>query len=319
MNITQAFQETVVQGDHRGMIDLLKKYEQTNRLSINERGWVYWNVSDGYALLREPKPLYANHLAFFEWGKENLAPEQLHWIVTDSTQALSLSLGDDFNHWIDWYQYACDHAPKLDSNRGARFESHRALCGTFWALERYSEMAQVLENMEQLIEEDDQWCNLLFARITYNKQRLAYLYHSRDEREADSLLHDTMHLIDKIDWSSLDQMKKEEVIGSWQWLNASRSSQRDIHIAMNNLACMLTDIEKHGESVRLFTRLQDSGYALNGYAFSKYLCSVWESEGIEAVREELAANATFEMSELVKHSPRLSEVLEQLKHDKNEN
>lgn len=63
----------------------------------------------------------------------------------------------------------------------------------------------------------------------------------------------------------------------------------------------------------------DSGYTLNGYAFSKYLCSVWESEGVEAVREALAANATFEMSELVKHSPRLSEVLEQLKHDKNEN
>lgn len=279
MNITQAFQESVVQGDHQGMIDLLKKYEQTNKLSVNERGWVYWNVSDGYALLREAKPLYANHLAFFEWGKENLAPEQLHWIVTDSTQALSLSLENDFNHWIDWYQYACDHAPKLDSNRGARFESHRALCGTFWALERYSEMAQVLENMEQLIEEDDQWCNLLFARITYNEHRLAYLYHSSDDKGADLLLHETLLFIDQIDWSSLDRVKKEEAIGSWQWLNASRSSQRDIHIAMNNLACMLTDIEKHGESVRLFTRLKDSGYALNGYAFSKYLYSVWKSGG----------------------------------------
>ena len=78
---------------------------------------------------------------------------------------------------MDWYQYACDYAPKLDTNRGVRFESHRALGGSLWVLERYSEMDSVLENMNQLIQEDETWSNILFARITYNKQRLAYLHH----------------------------------------------------------------------------------------------------------------------------------------------
>ncbi|MDQ0721054.1 hypothetical protein QF049_002315 [Paenibacillus sp. W4I10] len=308
MNIAQAFQETVVRGDHQGMIDLLKKYEQSSKLSVNERGWVYWNISDGYALLREPEHLYANHRAFFEWGKENLAPEQLHWIVSDSTQALSLSRGNYFDHWVDWYQYACDHAPKLDTNRGARFESHRALGGSLWVLERYSEMDSVLENMNQLIQEDDTWSNILFARITYNKQRLAYLYHSSDVREVNLLLDETMNLVNKIDWSALGQIKKEEVVGSWEQLNSSNNSQRAIHIAMNNLACILTDIEKVEGSLELFKRLQDSGYALNGYAFSKYVCSVWKSEGVEAVREALGANKSFEIAELIKHSPVLSEI-----------
>ncbi|MEO2213722.1 hypothetical protein ABGV40_22960 [Paenibacillus amylolyticus] len=308
MNIAQAFQETVVQGDHQGMIDLLKKYEQSSKLSVNEQGWVYWNVSDGYALLREPELLYANHRAFFEWGKENLAQEQLHWIVSDSTQALSLSLGNYFNYWIDWYQYACDHAPKLDTNRGVRFESHRALGGSLWVLERYSEMDSVLENMNQLIQEDDSWSNILFARITYNKQRLAYLYHSSDVREVNLLLDETMNLVNKIDWPALGQIKTEEVVGSWGQLNSPNNSQRAIHIAMSNLACILTDIEKVEESVGLFRRLQDSGYVLNGYAFSKYVCSVWKSEGVEAVREVLGANKSFEIAELIKHSPMLSEI-----------
>ncbi|MEK3828506.1 hypothetical protein [Paenibacillus sp. FSL K6-1558] len=92
-SIVHAFQETVARGDHQGMINLLKEYEQSGELAVNERGWVYWNISDGYALLRDPEPLYANHLAFFEWGKQILPPEQYHWVVSDSTQALSLSLG----------------------------------------------------------------------------------------------------------------------------------------------------------------------------------------------------------------------------------
>ncbi|MEK4526184.1 hypothetical protein CXK86_03780 [Paenibacillus sp. BGI2013] len=308
MNIVHSFQELVVRGDHQGMIELLKNYEQSRKLSVHERGWVYWNVSDGYALLREPEPLYANHREFFEWGKENLAPEQLHWIVSDSTQALSLSLGNYFDHWMDWYQYACDNAPKLDTNRGVRFESHRALGGSLWVLERYSEMDSVLENMNQLIQEDETWSNILFARITYNKQRLAYLYHVGEVREVNLLLDETLNLINKIDWSALDQIKNQEVVGSWRQLNSSSNSQRDVHIAMNNLACILTDIEKVEESVGLFRRLQDNGYALNGYAFSKYVCSVWKSEGVEAVREVLGANKSFEIAELIKHSPMLSEI-----------
>ncbi len=311
-NIVHAFQETVARGDHQGMINLLKEYEQSGELAVNERSWVYWNISDGYALLRDPEPLYANHLAFFEWGKQILPPEQYHWVVSDSTQALSLSLGNYLNHWIDWYRYACDHAPRLDSNRAVRFESHRALSGTFWALERYSEMPEVLEHMKRLIEEDQQWDNLLFARITYNKQRLAYLYHSRNEKEVDLLMHETMHLIDHIDWASLEPMKKEEVVGSWEDVNSSRKSQRDIHIALNNLACILADIEQSEGSAKLFRQLQDSGYVLNGYAFSKYIYSIWKSEGLGAVREAIVANKSFEFPELTKHSPTLVEIGDQI-------
>lgn len=70
MNIVHSFQELVVRGDHQGTIELLKNFEQSRKLSVHERGWVYWNISDGYALLREPEPLYANHREFFEWGEK---------------------------------------------------------------------------------------------------------------------------------------------------------------------------------------------------------------------------------------------------------
>ncbi|PQP80746.1 hypothetical protein C0Q44_26325 [Paenibacillus sp. PCH8] len=308
MNIAQAFQETVVQGDHQGMIDLLKEYVQSSKLSVNERGWVFWNVSDGYALLKEPELLYANHRAFFEWGKENLAPEQLHWIVSDSTQALSLSLGNYFDHWIDWYRYACDHAPKLDTNRGVRFESHRALDGSLGVLERYSEMDSVLENMIQLIQEDETWSNILFARITYNKQRMTRLYHAGDVVGVVALVNETMDWIDESSYEALRISRKNEVVGSWEGMNVSRNSQRDINIALNNLACIFTDIERYEESVKLFMQVQERGHHLNAYGFSKWIYSIWKTRGAEAVKAALAANAACEITDLVKHTPELSEI-----------
>ncbi|MDT9718558.1 hypothetical protein QVE09_06580 [Paenibacillus sp. ClWae2A] len=308
MNIVQAFQEFVVQDDHQGMIDLLKEYEQSSKLSVNERGWVYWNISDGYALLRESELLFANHREFFEWGKENLAPEQLHWIVSDSTQALSLSLGNYFDHWIDWYHYACDHAPKLDTNRGVRFESHRALGGSLWVLERYSEMDSVLENMNELIQEDETWSNTLFARITYNKQRLTRLYHAGDVVGVQALLNETMDSIDDINVGALPISRKDEVVGSWEDINVSRNSQRDINIALNNLACILTDIERYEESMKLFMQIQERDHRMNAYGSSKWIYSIWKTRGTDAVKKALADNAACEIADLVKHTPELSEI-----------
>ncbi|WP_339260595.1 hypothetical protein MKZ12_12225 [Paenibacillus sp. FSL R5-0713] len=308
MNIAQAFQEFVVQDDHQGMIDLLKKYEQSRRLSVHERGWVYWNISDGYALLRKSELLFANHREFFEWGKENLAPEQLHWIVSDSTQALSLSLGNYFDHWIDWYHYACDHAPKLDTNRGVRFESHRALGGSLWVLERYSEMDSVLENMNELIKEDETWSNTLFARITYNKQRLTRLYHAGDVVGVQALVNETMDSIDDINVGALPISRKDEVVGSWEDINVSRNSQRDINIALNNLACILTDIERYEESMKLFMQIQERDHRMNAYGSSKWIYSIWKTRGTEAVKDALSANASYELADLIKHTPELSEI-----------
>lgn len=71
-----------------------------------------------------------------------------------------MSLGDHFDEWIDWYKYACDNTPKLASNRGIRFESQRAMIGSFLALDRFTEIDYSLENLSQLIQEDEKLNNL---------------------------------------------------------------------------------------------------------------------------------------------------------------
>ena len=307
MNVLKEFKKLLSQGKHLEIIELLKSYRDSNQLSVNELGWVYWNISDCYALLRQPKPLYENHKEFFAWGKHYLSPDRLHWIVTDSTQALSLSLGNLFDEWIDWYNYACDNTPRLASNRGVRFESHRTLIGSLLVLDRFTEVDYALENLNQLIKEDGKWESLSFSKITYYKLLLARHYKSRDLPRVASILKELKNITETLKYDSFENTQEEFLLGSWEQLNAPKNSQKSILVALNNLACTYTDIEKHQESAELFNFIQERGHRLNSYGFSKYLLSICKTRGTEDAID-LLSNNSFQLADLSKHSPGLAEL-----------
>lgn len=63
------------------------------------------------------------------WQKEALMkyplyPDNLHWLVSDTTQALTFSLGEYFNVWFEWYLYVYEHSTFSKVNRGVMFESY---------------------------------------------------------------------------------------------------------------------------------------------------------------------------------------------------
>lgn len=147
-----------------------------------------------------------------------------------------------------------------------------------------------------------------FARITYNKQRLVYLYHAGDLAGVEALVNETMDWIDEMNDGALRISRKDKVVGSWEDFNVSRNSQRDINIALNNLACILTDIEKYEESVKLFMQIEERGHHMKAHGFSKWIYSIWKTRGAETVKDALADNASYEIADLVKHTPKLSEI-----------
>ncbi|WFR61699.1 hypothetical protein P9222_25435 [Paenibacillus amylolyticus] len=169
-------------------------------------------------------------------------------------------------------------------------------------------MDSVLENMNQLIQEDETWSNILFARITYNKQRMTRLYHAGDVVGVETLVNETMDWIEDLNIGAPPISRKDEVVGSWKDINVSRNSQRDIDIALNNLACILSDIERYEESVKLFMQIQERGHRMNAYGFSKMIYSIWKTRGAEAVKAALAAEAAYGIADLVKHTPELSDI-----------
>lgn len=301
MDVVKDFKNLIIQGKNQEIIYLLSNYRKSNKLSINEQGWVFWNVSDCYALLGQPESLYKNHTEFFNWGNNYLSADKLHWIVTDSTQALSLSLVNYFDEWINWYNYACSNAPKLASNRGARFESHRALIGSLLVLDRFDEIDSALENLNQLIQEDESWINSLFSKITYYKLLLARLYKSKNVPQFVLILNELKDITESLKYTEFENSQEELVLGSWEQLNAPRNSQNAILVALNNLACTYTDIEQHQESTELFEFIEDRGHHFNSFGFSKYLLSTWLTRGNESAKNMLQ-NHSFELPELCKHT-----------------
>jgi hypothetical protein len=305
MNVIKEFNDLLSQSKHLEIINLLKDYRVSEQLSVDELGWVYWNISDCYAILRQPKPLYENHKEFFMWGKQHLLPDKLHWIVSDSTQALTLSLGNHFDEWLDWYNYACEYTPKLASNRAVRFESHRTLIGSLLVLDRFTGIDLALQNLYQLIQEDEKWINSLFSKIIYYKLLLARLYKSKDSSRLASTLKELKSITEILKYGAFDIIQEEFILGSWEQLNTPRNSQKAILVALNNLACTYTDIKKHQESAELFDFIQERGHQLNSYGFSKFLLSIWITRGIEDAKN-LLKNSSFKLSDLCKHSSALA-------------
>lgn len=60
--------------------------------------------------------------------------------------------------------------------------------------------------------------------------------------------------------------------------------------------------------MRLFMHIQERGHHVNAYGFSKWIYSIWKTRGAEAVKDALADNASYEIADLVKHTPKLSEI-----------
>jgi hypothetical protein len=312
MDVHDQFNKFKEQNSNHEMVALLENYKKSDDLSVDEIGWVYWNISDGYALLRNPEHEFRNHLKFFEWGKENLYPNKLHWIVSDATQALTLSLGHYFKRWEDWYLFACKHSTKSESNRGGRFESHRATAASMIKLKKTNLLDTVLSNMQTVIQEDEKWENASFSRIAYYSLLLERHSLIGKDKEMDQVLsHIDSFTNDEILTTFESQDQVNSLLGSWSNINGSRNSQQSILVALNNLGCSLGKIKRFNQCTKVFNFVIRHGHQLNQYGTAMYLSSIWNDEkDREAVlrKYKTLRNSRYHPSELYRFSPELREV-----------
>ncbi|MDW0115592.1 hypothetical protein QTL97_01400 [Sporosarcina thermotolerans] len=257
---------------------ILDLKEKSKTLTVDEIGWMYWNLSDIPAILRKAETVYKNHVEFVEWGKQSLFPHKLHWFVSDATQALTLSLGDYFGEWFDWYMYACEHSSRIKDNRGVRFESHRAAVWSLLTLNELSEIDMPLRNMLDVIEEDQNWENKIFAEFTY-WTLVAEKAFILDETELVIEAVKNINLLDDEIKGVLDAKadeKESDLFGSWDDLNSSRLNKSSMTVLLHNGACTFHKIERFEESIKLFQSALQNGVTITTYGLSLYLSSVWK-------------------------------------------
>lgn len=298
------------------IVALLYDFKNSRRLSTDEMGWVYWNISDAYAVQRKPQMVYDNHIQFVKWGKEALLPDRLHWFVSDTTQALTLSLGNYFEEWFDWYLYACQHSTRTAENKGVRFESHRAAIGALLKLKKLSLIEIPFSHMNQLLQEDHDWENQTFASFSYYTLLLEKAFLANEE----DLLHDVSRkireLLDKEVKAILSSSAKDNqsyfALGSWDDLNTSRQAKDSMAVLLYNLGCTYYTIGKYEESIEMFRTAFDYNITVTNYGLALFLTSIWRVGGTS--REVIDTFNTYSsdgtaIDDLFQYSPDLSSVV----------
>lgn len=288
-------------------LQLLHDCKRTQILSTDEMGWMYWNISDIPAVQRKPQEVYENHVEFVKWGKQALFPHKLHWIVSDATQALTLSLGDYFDEWKTWYLFACEHSTRTEENRGVRFESHRAAAQSLLVLERFTELEVPLKNMLGVINEDEKWGNNIFAGLTYYTllaEQAFNLNQTEIFKEAEKNIKNLTDRVKEVIQTVPDE-KDKSMLGSWESFNSSRLTKNSMTVLLHNGACTFHKIGRYEESAETFQLALQNGVNITTYGLALLLSSLWKAN----------KNNTEVLEAFAKYSPEGLSVNELIKFD----
>lgn len=298
-------------------LQLLHDIKRTKALSVDETGWIYWNISDIRAVQRKSKEVYENHVEFVKWGKQALFPHKLHWIVSDGTQALTLALGEYFDEWWSWYLFSCEHSSRNEGNRGIRFESHRAAVGPLLHLKKFSEIEVPLRHMLEVIEEDKNWESGVFAEFTYYTllaEKAFNLNQTELFKEAVMNLKILIGRVKELTHTVADE-KNRSMLGSWESFNYSRLTKDSMSVLFHNVACTFHRIGRYEDSAETFQLALQNGVNITTYGLALFLSSLWKrnKNNIE-VSEAFAKYSPkgLTVSELIKFDSDLTEIEWQL-------
>ncbi len=294
------------------IIDLLVDLRARANLSVDDTGWILWNLCDRYALLRDAKSQYKCHSEFHEWSKDNLFPLRLHWIVSDATQALTLIDGGFLEFWRDCYEFANSQSPLVAQNRTVRFESHRANACACIRFRQFARAETALNAMETLLAEDPSWHNGEFAAITH---MTLFLEFCKATDRTEDMARIGQELQERLDHCLSrsgdleDTASEPSLLGSWEQLNADRP-RAAVYIAATNAACAFKAAEQFLVAERLFRLLEGKGRTLNAYGQARYLLSCWQNRRDKnELIQRLGASQVLTRSRLKQFAPELGDVL----------
>lgn len=304
-----------VQGDQgiaAGVDLLVSALRSGMTLSADDKGWMLWNICDGYAMLRNATEQHRYQAEFYEWSLRDLLPLRRHWVVSDATQAMTLINGGFVEFWWSCYQSTNASAPQVAENRAVRFESHRANAAAYTRFREFSRAETALRLLEALLSEDANWVNRDFATVTMYTLRIEY-YAALEQPE--QIARETEALDRYLaDW--LGRLQRPLVwamglLGSWEDLNAARPSGF-ISVAIHNAACALAVARQFVKAEGYFRMvLAERPQGMTAYSKSLYLLACWHNRGSrDEIRDLLSGFQHFTLQDVLKFAPELAEVLE---------
>lgn len=205
------------------IIELFEEFLKQNNITVEQKLWSFWNISDNYALQRKHENTYQNHLRFEEFVRsiQLSYPNYMLMLICDTTQRLSLIKGGNSNYWSNLYYEIMNELTLNDSNYCVYFEVLRTALYPR-AINSDIKLAEhAIDKMTHLIEKYKNDSQHLRFEILYYSCLLSFNYIkgvSNDNilpksYEIFSLLK--AHLKD-------DNIKDNELFGTYESWNAKR-------------------------------------------------------------------------------------------------
>lgn len=236
--------------------DALESGEFTDKEDI---AFLFWNISDTYALLRDGERLCENHARFAEHLGTMSFP-YLFWLVCDASQKFTLQLGGYNDFWYDLYKNACEHNQIVTAeNEHIAYESHRAALGRIKQLECGTDnLNYARAKFEKFLEQTKNSEQYEFYNMIYKTNMMKVF----------GVLYSDIDAACRKFYSGLNatEEKSEYVPGEWQKLNGSRSERNRSVVAVTAAVNAMIDCGYDTEKIRsLYTEAVESGLPHNAY------------------------------------------------------
>jgi hypothetical protein len=312
--VKSTFQKLLIDdGNLEASIELFNKLRAEEKLSHEDTGWILWNICDGYAMRRDAQNQFPYQSEFYKWVNAHFYPERLHWVVSDGTQARILIDGGYLYPWWQWYLYANEHAPRVEQNRNARFESHRATADALTFFTEYEKAEVPLKALDDLLEEDSAWTNYDFAEVTF-RTILIDFYNGTGQT---GLLHHTasqmIRYLDK--WDSQPPAQPATsglLLGSWEQINSGLGAQA-LPVAVHNAACALALTDLTSQAEVLFRKIIQQGDLPTSYGQALFLLSCWKNRhDRQEIKELLTTFKRLTPEKLLKFAPEIAVLADEM-------
>ncbi len=232
----------------KDVINMLEPLLERNDLTVEQKIFAYWNISDNYALLREHQKTYENHLKFEDFlnGKN---PNYKLMLISDTTQRLSIAASGHEDYWTKLYFDLTDNLDITKENYIVYFEVLRSASYKHKLLKKYNEIAEnALIKMKDFLEKQKNDVNYPWFRMIYYDSLLKYKGIESDKytREAFEAFLDIVPLLNieennkKI---SIDEYNKE-LFGTYVSANRTRPMYVQAR-CVQNFIITLIDLESY--------------------------------------------------------------------------
>ena len=232
----------------RDRIALLEPLLERDDLTVKQKIFAYWNISDNYALLREHEKTYENHLKFEEFLNDKNANYKLMLIV-DATQRLSITAAGHEDYWIKLYFDLTDNLEITKENYIVYFEVLRSALYKHNLLKKYNEVAEnALMKMKDFLEKQKNDVNYPWFRMIYYDSLLKYngiKSHKYIEEAFEAFLDIVRFLnIEEIDKKASIDEYNEELFGTYASANRTRPMYVQAR-CVQNFIITLIDLEMY--------------------------------------------------------------------------